>query len=246
MQATSTPTLAQPKSSAFAALGGAAVLAAAIGVGALIGANLSTIAAPTAGDDANVAAYALGVQRNGEIGALTPAQRGLALQRKGEISLGATTPVAPVEIMPKGELFTTPTGTTIFRIGGRDPQASFNQNSGYVSDHDLQANAAAQGTRLMNGLRAIAERTPAVGDVRGKGLMIGVELVEPGGNTPSVAIAAAVLEESRARGLLVGKGGLHNNVIRLAPPMTVTEDEVDEALEALTGAIDAATGTGGE
>ena len=137
MQATSTPTLAQPKSSAFAALGGAAVLAAAIGVGALIGANISTIAAPAAGNDTNVAAYALGVQRNGEIGALTPAQRGLALQRQGEISLGATTPVAPVEIMPKGELFTTPTGTTIFRIGGRDPQASFNQNSGYVSDHDL-------------------------------------------------------------------------------------------------------------
>ena len=74
MQATSTPTLAQPKSSAFAALGGAAVLAAAIGVGALIGANISTIAAPTAGNDGNVAAYALGVQRNGEIGALTPAQ----------------------------------------------------------------------------------------------------------------------------------------------------------------------------
>jgi len=139
MQATSTPTLAQPKSSAFAALGGAAVLAAAIGVGALIGANSSTIAAPTDGNDSNLAAYALGVQRNGEIGALTPAQRGLALQRQGEIGLGATTPtrVAPVEIMPKGELFTTPTGTTIFRIGGRDPQASFNQNSGYVSDHDL-------------------------------------------------------------------------------------------------------------
>ena len=137
MQATSTPTLAQPKSSAFAALGGAAVLAAAIGVGALIGANISTIAAPTAGNDSSVAAYALGVQRNGEIGALTPAQRGLALQRQGEISLGATTPVAPVEIMPKGEKFTTPTGTTIFRIGGRDPQASFNQNSGFVSDHDL-------------------------------------------------------------------------------------------------------------
>ena len=82
MQATSTPTLAQPKNSAFAALGGAAILAAAIGVGALIGANISTIAAPTAGNDSNVAAYALGVQRNGEIGALTPAQRGLALSAR--------------------------------------------------------------------------------------------------------------------------------------------------------------------
>jgi 4-aminobutyrate aminotransferase len=52
-----------------------------------------------------------------------------------------------------------------------------------------------------------------------------------------VARAVRVLEETRARGLLVGKGGLHNNVIRLAPPMTVTEDEIDEALGALGGAI---------
>src|SRR5215204_3235259 len=84
MQATSTPTLAQHKSSGFAAIVGAAVLAAAVGVGALIGANLSTLVAPTAGYDANVAAYALGVQRSGEIGAMTQAQRGLLLQRQGE------------------------------------------------------------------------------------------------------------------------------------------------------------------
>jgi 4-aminobutyrate aminotransferase len=150
-------------------------------------------------------------------------------------------------VVARGEVMDSLGANSISTFGG-NPVATVGALAvlDYVSDHDLQANAAAQGTRLMNGLRAIAERTPAVGDVRGKGLMIGVELVEPGGNTPSVAIAAAVLEESRARGLLVGKGGLHNNVIRLAPPMTVTEDEVDEALEALTGAIDAATGTGGE
>jgi hypothetical protein len=104
MQATSTPTLAQNKSSGFAALGGAAVLAAAVGVGALIGANLSTLAAPAAGNDANVAAYALGVQRSGEIGAMTQAQRGLLLQRQGEIALGAKNLAAPVEIMPKREI----------------------------------------------------------------------------------------------------------------------------------------------
>ena len=98
----------------------------------------------------------------------------------------------------------------------------------------------------MAGLRAIAERHPVVGDLRGKGLMIGVEMVEPGGKTPSVAAAARVLEETRARGLLVGKGGLHNNVIRLAPPMTVTEDEVDEALDALAGAIAVADSTARE
>jgi 4-aminobutyrate aminotransferase len=72
--------------------------------------------------------------------------------------------------------------------------------------------------------------------------MVGIELVEPGGTTPSVALATRVLEETRSLGLLVGKGGLHNNVIRLAPPMTVTDDEVDEALGILEGAIAAAEG----
>ena len=139
MQATSTPTLAQPKSGAFAALGGAAILAAAVGVGAILGVNLASSGAATAGHDANVAAYALNVQRSGEVGALTPAQRGLLLQRQGEIGAANAQRVAPVEIMPKGELFTTPTGTTIYRIGGRDPMATFNSIglSNGVSDHDL-------------------------------------------------------------------------------------------------------------
>ncbi|MFC5290261.1 aspartate aminotransferase family protein [Actinokineospora guangxiensis] len=104
----------------------------------------------------------------------------------------------------------------------------------YIADHDLQASAAELGDRLLAGLRAL--EVPAVGDVRGKGLMVGIELIEPDG-APAPAKAVAVLEACRARGLLVGKGGLHNNVIRLAPPMTVTADEVDEALDALTGAL---------
>ncbi len=104
----------------------------------------------------------------------------------------------------------------------------------YIADHDLQASAAELGDRLLAGLRALD--VAAVGDVRGKGLMVGVELVEPDGS-PSPSKAVAVLEGCRARGLLVGKGGLHNNVIRLAPPMTVTAEEVDEALDALAGAL---------
>jgi 4-aminobutyrate aminotransferase len=72
--------------------------------------------------------------------------------------------------------------------------------------------------------------------------MVGVEFVEPGGMTPAPAVAARVLEETRERGLLVGKGGLHNNVIRLAPPMTLTGEELDEALGILGDAIAAAGG----
>ncbi|WP_262283995.1 aspartate aminotransferase family protein [Micromonospora sp. MA102] len=108
----------------------------------------------------------------------------------------------------------------------------------YLLQHDLQANAADLGARLLDGLRAAAQAHPVVGDVRGKGLMIALELVRPDG-APHPAAAAALLEESRERGLLVGKGGLYGNVIRLAPPMTLTRAEADEALEILTQSIEA-------
>ncbi|WP_328415568.1 aminotransferase class III-fold pyridoxal phosphate-dependent enzyme [Micromonospora sp. NBC_00389] len=108
----------------------------------------------------------------------------------------------------------------------------------YLLDHDLQANAAKLGNRLIHGLRSVAATHPVVGDVRGKGLMLALEFVGPAGE-PNPAAAAALLEEARSRGLLVGKGGLHGNVIRLAPPMTLTEDEADEALGILAEAIEA-------
>ncbi|WP_328605683.1 aspartate aminotransferase family protein [Amycolatopsis sp. NBC_00345] len=105
----------------------------------------------------------------------------------------------------------------------------------YISDHDLQANCAARGDQLLSGLRATAN--PIVGDVRGKGLMIGVELVEPGTTTPSVRAASRMLEETRQRGLLIGKGGLHGNVLRLGPPMTLTEAEAQEGLDILVDSL---------
>jgi 4-aminobutyrate aminotransferase len=68
--------------------------------------------------------------------------------------------------------------------------------------------------------------------------MIALEFVEPDG-APNPAAAIALLEEARERGLLVGKGGPHGNVIRLAPPMTLTQDEAEEALGILTQAVEA-------
>ena len=107
----------------------------------------------------------------------------------------------------------------------------------YLLDHDLQGNAARRGEELITALREISERHSVVGDVRGVGLMVGVELVEPGSMAPSPAAAASLLEETRARGLLVGKGGLYGNVIRIAPPLTVTAEEVAEAVTILDEAI---------
>jgi 4-aminobutyrate aminotransferase len=115
-------------------------------------------------------------------------------------------------------------------------------NLRYLLDHKLQANAALQGPVLFDGLRALD--SPVVGDVRGKGLMLGVELVRPGTGTPgdpAPEIATAVLEGCKRRGLLVGKGGLHGNVLRIAPPLTLTAEEAAAGLAALLAAIEEAT-----
>ncbi|ATY15923.1 aspartate aminotransferase family protein [Amycolatopsis sp. AA4] len=105
----------------------------------------------------------------------------------------------------------------------------------YIDDHDLQANCKARGDQLLRGLRAA--NSPYVGEVRGKGLMIGVELVEPGTTTPNTVAAKQMLEETKKRGLLIGKGGLHKNVLRIGPPMTLTEAEADEGLQILLDSL---------
>ena len=68
--------------------------------------------------------------------------------------------------------------------------------------------------------------------------MIGIELVGPDGYAPDAPAAARVLEETRARGLLVGKGGLYGNVLRLAPPLNLSQAEADEGLEILTASLE--------
>lgn len=108
----------------------------------------------------------------------------------------------------------------------------------YVLDHDLQANAAARGAQLRTALDPLAERHVAVGEVRGRGLMIGVELVAADGITPAPDLAAAILEETRRRGLLIGKGGLHGNCLRIAPPLSLTAAEATEGAGILAAAID--------
>ena len=112
-------------------------------------------------------------------------------------------------------------------------------NLEYLLAHDLQANARARGAQLMDRLAPLADKLPAVGEVRGRGLMIAVELVTPGGKQPDPAAATVVLEECRRRGVLVGKGGVKGNVLRIAPPLSVTATEVDEAGGAIEDALHA-------
>ncbi|MGH3343885.1 MAG: aspartate aminotransferase family protein [Carbonactinosporaceae bacterium] len=145
-------------------------------------------------------------------------------------------------VVARADLMDCLTANSISTFGG-NPLATAGAGAvlDYLLDNDLQANAAKVGNRLLSGLRGLAEQCPIVGDVRGKGLMIGVELVAPGTRTPDPAAAGTVLEQARARGLLIGKGGLYGNVLRIAPPLTVTEDEAEEALDTLGAALLAAT-----
>ncbi|AVT32192.1 aspartate aminotransferase family protein [Plantactinospora sp. BC1] len=107
----------------------------------------------------------------------------------------------------------------------------------YLLAHDLQANAARVGAVLLAGLRELADRHAVVAEVRGKGLMLGVEFVRPGSTEPDPAATNRVFEECRRGGLLVGKGGLYGNVLRMGPPLTLTEEEAREALGILAGAV---------
>ncbi|SDZ50513.1 4-aminobutyrate aminotransferase [Saccharopolyspora shandongensis] len=138
-------------------------------------------------------------------------------------------------VVADAELMDCLTANSISTFGGNPiSTAGAGAALSYLLDHDLQGNAAKLGTRLLDGLRAHAQRCALIGDVRGKGLMIGVELVEPGTRTPAAASATRVMELAKRHGLLVGKGGLHGNVLRLAPPMTLTEEEAAQALQILT------------
>ncbi|HEX5200520.1 aspartate aminotransferase family protein [Paractinoplanes rhizophilus] len=105
----------------------------------------------------------------------------------------------------------------------------------YVLSHDLQANAARVGSILLDGLRALD--VPILAEVRGKGLMVGLEFVRPGTTEPDPAATVRVFDACKAGGLLVGKGGLYGNVIRIGPPLTLTEDEAREGLAILVDAI---------
>ena len=103
-------------------------------------------------------------------------------------------------------------------------------NLDYLISADLPANAAARGRQLLDRL-AGAGQLSTVGEVRGRGLMVAVELVQAGRRDPNPGAAAAVLEATRRRGLLIGRGGLAGQVLRISPPLSVTADEVDRAAD---------------
>jgi len=112
----------------------------------------------------------------------------------------------------------------------------------FVKDHDLQSNAAARGQQMTEMLTGACDTTDWVGELRGKGLMQAIECVQPGSVEPNAAAATQLIEVCKDHGLLVGKGGLYGNVIRLTPMLNVSEEEMSEGCEIIVSALNSVTG----
>ncbi|MFS1305294.1 aspartate aminotransferase family protein [Streptosporangium longisporum] len=142
-------------------------------------------------------------------------------------------------VVARGDLMDGLHAVGLSTFGGNPiSMAAANATLDYVLDHDLQANAARTGALIIDGLREAAPRLPIVGDVRGKGLMFALDLVDPATGAPAPALAARFMEETKKAGLLAGKGGLYGNVLRMAPPLTLTPDEAAEGLGIIVNALE--------
>lgn len=138
--------------------------------------------------------------------------------------LGAFTAREPVsEAMKVGDHLSTFGGNPI-------SVAAALANLAVIEEEKLVDNAARRGEQFLQRCRELQEKCPLIGEVRGRGLMIGLELVrDRKTKEPAAAEAKALRASLRERGILVGVGGLFGNVLRFQPPLSITADECDEA-----------------
>ncbi|MGP4084047.1 aminotransferase class III-fold pyridoxal phosphate-dependent enzyme [Streptomyces sp. KR55] len=126
----------------------------------------------------------------------------------------------------------------------------------HVREHRLAERAATLGSRMLSQLRGLAEEFPCIREVRGRGLMIGLELVTSAASDAAAStspgpthdprqaapeLAAAVQRECLRRGLIVGLGGRRTSVVRLLPPLTISDEQASAVLERLSDALTAAS-----
>jgi 4-aminobutyrate aminotransferase len=112
----------------------------------------------------------------------------------------------------------------------------------FIDENNLRVNAAETGAHLRATLEALKEKHALIGDVRGMGLMQALELVEDRqSKQPAAAATAALMEAARENRLLIGKGGLNGNVIRITPPLNISKTDVDEFALRLDASLTAAS-----
>src|SRR5438270_268524 len=106
-----------------------------------------------------------------------------------------------------------------------------------MQEEKLPERGAEIGAYAMTKLRDLQKENPLIGEVRGAGLMIGVELVRDERLTPANTEAEAVRDSLLKQGVLVGVGGVYGNVVRFQPPLIITKEQIDHALKAFAGAL---------
>lgn len=136
------------------------------------------------------------------------------------------------------------TSLSISTYGGNPvAMAAASASLDVMKEENVPTRCHERGAQLREGLEALEDRYPWIGEVRGMGLMQAMEIVKPGGSrSPDPARAQRLLETARDERLLLGRGGLHGQVVRLGPSMLISEEEVDEALSRLARACQAAHG----
>ncbi|HUW65691.1 MAG TPA: aspartate aminotransferase family protein [Spirochaetia bacterium] len=132
-------------------------------------------------------------------------------------------------------------GLTISTFGGNPVvMAAAQATLEVVLDEDIPTHCLTVGNYLREKLAALQEKYPVIGDVRGMGLMQALELVGEK-KSPAPGAVTELMEETKKRGLLLGKGGLYGNTVRISPPMTIDRADVDTAAAILDQALQAVT-----
>ncbi|HSF20345.1 MAG TPA: aspartate aminotransferase family protein [Vicinamibacteria bacterium] len=131
------------------------------------------------------------------------------------------------------------TGSTISTFGGNPvTMAATRAVIEVIEKENLRENARNMGRYLKDGLESLAREHTAIGDVRGMGLLLAIELVEDReSKAPAAARTTRFLENARNAGLILGKGGLYGNVIRISPPLNITRGDVDDAVAMMDRAL---------
>ncbi|WP_158895683.1 aspartate aminotransferase family protein [Amycolatopsis anabasis] len=167
-----------------------------------------------------------GIQRHGVVPDIITFAKGIG----GGFPLGGVIAPAPIMNRLRGDSISTFGGNPLATCAGLAVLDA-------LEDSALQANADHVGGDILRRLQDRLAALPLVREVRGAGLMIAVELVDPATALPDAAVARTVLEHCRRHGVLIGLGGRAGNVLRIAPPMTVTVDDGRRLVDALTAAV---------
>ncbi|MFE0033737.1 diaminobutyrate--2-oxoglutarate transaminase family protein [[Kitasatospora] papulosa] len=166
-------------------------------------------------------------------------------------AIGGSLPLAVIVYRSELDLWQPGAHAGTFR-GNQLAMAAGAATLAYVRENRLAERAGTLGARMLAALQALSADHPSIGDVRGRGLMIGIELVDPEAGPPTVtaengsapppdpALATAVQQECLRRGLIVELGGRHGAVVRLLPPLTLTDEQATAVVDRLADALRAA------